>query len=31
MYREISDCVDSISLKDLVEAYQSMDQMEYAI
>ena len=31
LYREISDSVDSISLKDLVEAYENMDQMEYVI
>jgi Rrf2 family protein len=31
MYREISGCVDSISLRDLVEAYENMDQLEYAI
>jgi Rrf2 family protein len=31
LYREIAGCVDSISLKDLVEAYESMDQMEYVI
>ena len=31
LYQEISDCVDSISLHDLVEAYQKMDQMEYVI
>jgi Rrf2 family protein len=31
LYREISNCVDAISLKDLVEAYGNMDQMEYAI
>ena len=31
LYQEISGCVDSISLKDLVEAYESMDQMEYVI
>jgi Rrf2 family protein len=31
LYREISACVDSISLQDLVEAYRNMDQMEYAI
>jgi Rrf2 family protein len=31
LYKEISECVDSISLQDLVEAYQNMDQMEYAI
>jgi Rrf2 family protein len=31
LYREIAGCVDSISLQDLVEAYESMDQMEYVI
>ncbi|GHU68804.1 Rrf2 family transcriptional regulator [Spirochaetia bacterium] len=31
LYAEISDCVDSITLKDLTTAFQSMDQMEYAI
>jgi Rrf2 family protein len=31
LYKEISDCVDSISLKDLAEAYQNIDQMEYVI
>jgi Rrf2 family protein len=31
LYREIAGCVDSISLKDLVAAYKSMDQMEYVI
>jgi Rrf2 family protein len=31
LYREISDCVDSISLSDLVEAYEKMDEVEYAI
>jgi Rrf2 family protein len=31
LYREISGCVDSISLKDLIDAYQNMDQMEYVI
>jgi Rrf2 family protein len=31
LYREINDCVDSVTLKDLVEAYQTMDKMEYAI
>jgi Rrf2 family protein len=31
MYREISDCVDSISLRDLTKAYEKMDQLEYAI
>jgi Rrf2 family protein len=31
LYQEISGCVDSISLKDLVEAYQKMDQLEYVI
>jgi Rrf2 family protein len=31
LYHEISDCVDSISLADLVEAYYAMDKMEYSI
>jgi Rrf2 family protein len=31
LYREISGCVDSISLLDLAEAYHTLDQMEYAI
>jgi Rrf2 family protein len=31
LYREINDCVDSITLQDLVEAYESMDKEEYAI
>jgi Rrf2 family protein len=31
LYTGISECVDSISLEDLVEAYHHMDQMEYAI
>jgi Rrf2 family protein len=31
LYHEISGCVDSISLQDLVEAYSTLDQMEYAI
>jgi Rrf2 family protein len=31
LYQEINDCVDSITLKDLVDAYQAMDKMEYAI
>jgi Rrf2 family protein len=31
LYREIAGCVDSISLKDLVEAYENMDQLEYVI
>jgi Rrf2 family protein len=31
LYREISDCVDSISLKDLADAYEKMDQVEYTI
>lgn len=31
LYSEISGCVDSISLKDMVEAYENMDQMEYTI
>jgi Rrf2 family protein len=31
LYTAISSCVNSISLRDLVEAYQNMDQLEYAI
>jgi Rrf2 family protein len=31
LYHEISDCVDSISLQDLVEAYEKMDQLEYVL
>jgi Rrf2 family protein len=31
LYHEITKCVDSISLADLVEAYYAMDKMEYAI
>jgi Rrf2 family protein len=31
LYREISDCVNNISLKDLAEAYRNMDLLEYAI
>jgi Rrf2 family protein len=31
LYEEINDCVDSISLADLKEAYKALDKMEYAI
>ncbi|MDR2071115.1 MAG: Rrf2 family transcriptional regulator [Treponema sp.] len=31
LYREISRCVDSITLVDLVEAYHAMDKLEYVI
>jgi Rrf2 family protein len=31
LYHEITDCVDSISLADLVEAYLALDKVEYAI
>ncbi|MDR1948985.1 MAG: Rrf2 family transcriptional regulator [Spirochaetaceae bacterium] len=31
LYREITDCVNSITLSDLVEAYYAMDKLEYAI
>ncbi|MDR2053755.1 MAG: Rrf2 family transcriptional regulator [Treponema sp.] len=31
LYRAISDCVDSITLLDLVEAYYAIDKLEYAI
>jgi Rrf2 family protein len=31
LYHEITECVDSITLEDLVEAYHAIDKMEYAI
>jgi Rrf2 family protein len=31
LYGEISACVDAISLEDLVEAYENLDQLEYTI
>jgi Rrf2 family protein len=31
LYQEINDCVDSITLADLVEAYEALDKVEYAI
>jgi Rrf2 family protein len=31
LYAGITDCVDSITLQDLVDAYYAMDKMEYAI
>jgi Rrf2 family protein len=31
LYREINRCVDSITLADLREAYESLDRLEYAI
>jgi Rrf2 family protein len=31
LYQEISRCVDSISLQDLVAAYEKLDQVEYVI
>jgi Rrf2 family protein len=31
LYKEINDCVDGITLRDLAEAYLAMDKMEYAI
>jgi Rrf2 family protein len=31
LYHEITECVDSITLADLVEAYHALDKMEYAI
>jgi Rrf2 family protein len=31
LYREIGECVDSITLADLVEAYRNMDQLEYVL
>ena len=31
LYAEVSGCIDSISLKDLVEAYSALDKVEYTI
>jgi Rrf2 family protein len=31
LYHEIKDCVDSISLADLAEAYRAIDTLEYVI
>jgi Rrf2 family protein len=31
LYREISVCIDSITLADLVEAYHALDKLEYTI
>ncbi|MDR3247782.1 MAG: Rrf2 family transcriptional regulator [Treponema sp.] len=31
LYEEISGCVDSVTLKDLVHSYETMDQLEYTI
>lgn len=31
LYHEITDCIDSITLEDLVVAYTKLDQQEYAI
>ncbi|MDR1058442.1 MAG: Rrf2 family transcriptional regulator [Treponema sp.] len=31
LYQEINDCVDSITLADLAEAYAAMDKTEYVI
>jgi Rrf2 family protein len=31
LYRAISDCIDSITLADLIHIYQTIDEMEYAI
>jgi Rrf2 family protein len=31
LYHEIRNCIDSISLLDLVEAYYALDKLEYAI
>ncbi|MDR0389949.1 MAG: Rrf2 family transcriptional regulator [Spirochaetaceae bacterium] len=31
LYKGISECVDSITLADLVEAYENMDQLEYVL
>jgi DNA-binding IscR family transcriptional regulator len=31
LYHEINECVNSINLTDLVDAYYAMDKMEYAI
>jgi Rrf2 family protein len=31
LYREITNCVDSLALSDLVESYQMLDEPEYVI
>lgn len=31
LYREIADCVDTVSLADLVSSYNALDREEYAI
>jgi Rrf2 family protein len=31
LYKEITDCIDSITLKDLVDAYYALDKVDYAI
>jgi Rrf2 family protein len=31
IYQEISDCVDTLTLKDLAHSYETMDQLEYTI
>jgi Rrf2 family protein len=31
LYQGITDCIDSITLADLAEVYQTIDEMEYAI
>ncbi|MDR2110649.1 MAG: Rrf2 family transcriptional regulator [Spirochaetaceae bacterium] len=31
LYREIRDCVDAITLRDLAEAYHALDKVEYTI
>jgi DNA-binding IscR family transcriptional regulator len=31
LYEEITNCVDSITLEDLAEAYHKLDQVEYVI
>jgi Rrf2 family protein len=31
LYRGIRDCIDSVTLADLVEAYHALDKVEYAI
>jgi hypothetical protein len=31
LYEEINNCVDSVSLKDLIESWEFMDKAEYVI
>jgi Rrf2 family protein len=31
LYKEINDCVDAVTLADLAQAYETLDQVEYAI